>query len=351
MATSETVATTVFNTRRVIDHAFRRCRLVPQQITPEMLDTALDLLFLELSALGNRGIPLWTIDKFILPVYFRTASVPTPLGTIDVFDVNLRENQRLSGANSSSEGVADNAFDADLTTACTQTSAAGFIQMELTSNNTVPIFGILPNVSGTWDISMQFSDDGVAFTTIFTESALIVVDEEWFWRDVEGVGNHKFWRLQANGTTVLDVTELVFQNTPQEIPFYQLNRTDYNNLPNKTRTGRPTQFWYDKNRQRPLLTIWPNPDSQFTFSQITGYLHRQIQDVGTMQQEIECPQRWYLAIMLQLAKHLCKEIKEVDINIIPVVVADAAEELKKVWDGEGDGSDTFFRPNIRPYTA
>ncbi len=90
MATSGTVATTTFNTRKVIDHAFRRCKLVPQQITPEHLDTALDLLFLELSALGNRGIPLWTIDKILLPIYERTASVPTPDGTIDVFDVNLR---------------------------------------------------------------------------------------------------------------------------------------------------------------------------------------------------------------------------------------------------------------------
>lgn len=351
MATSGTVATTVFNTRKVIDHAARRCRLLPQQIAGENLIVALDLLFLELSALGNRGIPLWTIDKFILPIYERTASVPTPDGTIDVFDVNLRENQRLDGTNSSSEGIAGNAFDADLDTACTQTSVAGFIQTQFTSATTVPIFGILPNVSGTWNISLQFSDDGVTFTTIFTQAALTVVAGEWFWQDAEGVGDHLFYRLQANSTTVLDVTELVFQNTPQEIPFYQLNRTDYNNLPNKTRTGRPTQFWFDKNRQNPILTIWPNPDAQFTFAQITGYLHRQIQDVGTMQQEIEVPQRWYLAIVLQLAKHLSKEIKEVDPSVIPQIEADAAWELKRAWDGEGDGSDAYFRPNIRPYTA
>jgi hypothetical protein len=351
MATSGTVATTVFPTRKVIDHAFRRCKLVPQQIAGEPIQVALDLLFLELSALGNRGIPLWTVDKFILPVYERIASVPTPAGTIDVFDVNLRENQRIDGTNSSSEGVADNAFDADLSTACTQTSIAGFIQMELTSNNTVPIYGLLPNVTGTWDFSFQFSDDGITFTDILALSSQAVVAGEWLWFDVEGVGDHLFWRLQASGTTVLDVTELVFQNTPQEIPFYQLNRTDYNNLPNKTRTGRPTQFWYDKDRQNPILTIWPNPELQFTFAQITGYLHRQIQDVGTMQQEIECPQRWYLAVVLQLAKHLCKEIKEVDPALIPIIEADAAWELKRAWDGEGDGSSAFFRPNIRPYTA
>lgn len=351
MPTSGTVATTVFQTRKVIDHAFRRCKMVPQQIASEHLDTALDLLFLELSALGNRGIPLWTIERILLPIYWRTARVPTPAGTIDVFDVNLRENQRLSGTNTATEGNADFAFDADLDTACTQVTPAGNITMELVSPNTVPIYGILPNATGTWDVTFQYSDDDITYTDIFTESALDVVAGEWFWRDVEGVGNHQYWRLQANGTTVLDVTELVFQNTPQEIPFYKLNRTDYSNLPNKTRTGRPTQFWYDKTRQNPELVIWPNPDTQFTFSQITGFLHRQIQDVGTMQMELEFPQRWYLAIVLQLAKHLCKEIKEVQPEIIPIVEADAAWELKRAWDGESDGSDAFFRPNIRPYTA
>lgn len=351
MATSGTVATTTFQTRKVIDHAFRRLKLVPQQIASEMLDAALDLLFLELSALGNRGIPLWTIERILLPIYFRTARVPTPLGTIDVFDVNLRENQRLSGTNSASEGTADNAFDEDIDTACTQVTPAGFIQMELSSANTVPIFGILPNATGTWDVTFQASNDGVTFTDILAVPTLAAVDGEWDWFDVEGVTDFTFWRLQANGTTVLDVRELVFQNTPQEIPFYQLNRTDYSNLPNKTRTGRPTQFWYDKTRQQPELVIWPNPDSQFTFSQITGFLHRQIQDVGTMQQEIECPQRWYLAIVLQLAKHLSKEIKEVPPDVIAQVEADAAWELKRAWDGESDGSDAFFRPNIRPYTA
>lgn len=351
MATSGTVATTVFTTRKVIDHAFRRCKMAPQQVVSEHLDTALDLLFLELSAMGNRGIPLWTIERILLPIYFRTARVPTPAGTIDLFDVNLRTNQRLSGQNSASEGDADLAFDSDIDTACTQVTPDGQITMMLDSASNVPIYGFLPNVTGTWSFEFQFSDDDITYTTIFSRTDIEVTNGEWFWADVEGVTNHQYWRLQATNGTVLDVRELVFQNTPQEIPFYQLNRTDYSNLPNKTRTGRPTQFWYDKRRQQPEIVMWPNPDTQFTYSQITGFLHRQIMDVGTMQQEIECPQRWYLAIVLQLAKHLCKEIKEVDPNIIPIVQQDADYELARAWDGEGDGADVFLRVNLRPYTS
>ena len=351
MATSGTVATTVFQTRKVIDHAFRRIGLAPQQVTSEHIDTALDLLFLELSALGNRGIPLWTVEPILLPLYFRVARVPTPPGTIDVFNVDLRTSQRLSGTNTASEGIADNAFDANIDTACTQVTPAGNITMMLDSATGIPIFGLLPNVTGTWDVTFQFSDDGITYTDIFTRPELEVVNGEWFWADVEGVTNHQYWRLQANGLTVLDVRELVFQNNPNSIDMYKRNRDDYSNLPNATRTGRPTQFWYNKTRQQPEITLWPVPDAESTFRQITGFLHRQIQDVGTMQQEVECPQRWYLAITMQLAKHLIKEIKEADKQLIPVVEQDAAYELARAWDGEGDGSAAFLRVNIGPYTA
>jgi hypothetical protein len=348
MSTSGTVSTTVFSTRKVVDHAFRRAGVPP--LAGENLQVALDLLFLELSALATDGIPLWTITKLLLPIYERKHSVQTPLGTIQVYDVNLRTNQRLSGTNSSSEGDADNAFDGDLNTACTQIAAAGNIDVVLDSASTVPIFGILPNATGTWDISVQYSDDGLAWTTLWTEAALAVVDGEWYWRDVEEVPTAQYWRLQANNLTVLDVTEFVLQNNPSEIPMYQLNRTDYSNLPNKVSTGRPTQFWFDKTIQRPVITLWPSPEAQFTFSQITGYVQRQIQDVGTLQEELELPQRWYMAIVLLLAKHLVREIKEADITKQPGIDQDSAIELKRAWGSEGDGSDTFLRVNISPYT-
>ena len=351
MATSGTVGTTVFKTRKIIDHAFRRCGMIPQQITSEHLETAQDLLFLVLSSLGTNGTPLWTVNKLLLPMYDRVGSVSTPLGTIDVLDINLRTAQRQLGEiNSASEGTADDAFDSDLSTACTQVAAAGWIQTVMDSAVSIPIFGILPNASGSWDFDVQYSDDGITWTTLFSEAAYAMVAGTWYWRDVEGVPEAQYWRLQATGTTVLDVKELVFQNQPTEIPMYKLNRTDYNNLPNKTFTGRPLQFWFDKEISQPVLRLWPVPSAGYTFSQITGYSHRQIQDVGTLQEEIEVPQRWYLAIVLELAKNLVTEIKEADINRAPVIFQQSSEETRKAWGSESDGSVVRLLPRISPYT-
>jgi hypothetical protein len=75
-----------------------------------------------------------------------------------------------------------------------------------------------------------------------------------------------------------------------------------------------------------------------------------MQDVGELTDELQVPDRWYLAIVCSLASHLAREIKEVNVELIPIIDADAALYLSDAWTGEGDGSDTFLRPNISPYT-
>lgn len=357
MPTSGTVGSTIFTNQQIIDHAFRRCKMVPQEIVDEHLETALDLLWLFTQTLNNKGIKLWNVIPLIEPIYPGVPTVPCPLGTEDTYTINLRNSNRVTGTASASEGTADNAFDGDLTTACTQVSAAGNITMDLGSDGatSIVIFGILPNASGSWDYVIEAATDS-AFTSpvvYITRTAQTVVDQEWLWVDVQPpdlTTEFQFWRLRATGTTVLDVRELYYGNTPNEIPMYKLNRNDYANLPDKASRGRPTQFWYDKQRTQPEIELWPSPAAEHTFDQVTGFVQRQMQDVGVMTDELEVPDRWYLAIVCGLAAHLAREIKEVRAELIPIIDADAALYLKDAWDGEGDESETYLRPNISPYT-
>jgi hypothetical protein len=282
--------------------------------------------------------------------------VPCPLGTEDTYTINLRNGNRVTGDATASEGVADNAFDGDLATACTQLAALGTITMDLGSDGAtaIPTFGIMPNVSGLWDYVIEASNDNfVTAVTYITKTEQEVVQDEWLWEDVQAPSReteYQYWRLRATGTTVLDVIELVYQNKPNEIPMYKLNRNDYANLPNKVSTGRPTQFWYDKQRTRPEIELWPAPGAEFTFDQITGFIQRQVQDVGALTDELEVPDRWYLAIICELARQLSREIKEVDVSQLPFIDTDAEKYLKDAWDGETDESEAYLRPNISPYT-
>jgi hypothetical protein len=355
MPTSGTVGSTIFRNQQIIDHAFRRCKMVEQEITGEHITIALDMLWLWTQTLVNKGIKLWNVIPLLLPIYERQATVPCPLGTVDTYTINLRNLQRITGTATASEGVAGNAFDSDLTTACTQLAALGTISMALDSATNVSTFGIMPNVSGDWDYVIEGSNDNfVTATTLLTRTGQAVVINEWLWVDVQGVlgGVNDFdaYRLRATGTTVLDVIELFYGNKPNEIPMYKLNRNDYANLPDKASTGRPTQFWYDKQRTQPEIELWPNPGAEFTFNQVTGFVQRQLQDVGVMTDELEVPDRWYLAIVCNLAAQMGREIKEVDEIIIPRLDLDAKTYLDDAWTGETDESEVYLRPNISPYT-
>ena len=352
MATSGTVSTTVFNTRKVIDHAFRRCKLSPQQITPEYIETAQDLLFLFLSTLASKGIALWAIDKVILPLYAYQQTVPCPVGTVDVLNANLRTSTRVTNETlfTSSEGFAEYAFDGDIDTECVQTLPAGWIQSQLDSVTAAPLFGILPGSSGLWDVSIQASQDGITWTTLYTNDALIALDGEWHWIDIQGVIPYLYYRLQANNLTVLNVREFYVGNLPNEIEIAKVNRDDYANLPNKFFTGRPVQFWYNKQRDQPLMEIWPAPMEQYTFAQLVLYTQRYVQDVGSMTQELEVPQRWYKPIMLQLGKDLAGEIAEVQPGVANEIAMELMPVLREAWDSETDSAPSYILPNISCYT-
>jgi hypothetical protein len=217
MATSGTVGSTIFLNQQIIDHAFRRCKMVPQEITVEHLDTALDLMWLFCMTLVNKGIKLWNVQPIILPIYEAEQTVPLPLGTEDILDINLRTQTRITGTASATEGVADNAFDGDVTTACTQTSTLGTITMALESATAIRTFGILPTVTASWDFVIEATNDNfVTSTALITRTAQAMVAGEWLWIDVEGVTAFDGYRLRATGTTVLDVLELVYHSLTRQ---------------------------------------------------------------------------------------------------------------------------------------
>lgn len=334
----------------VLDHGFRRAGIPAEKITSEMIITAKNILFLKMSALANRGIPLWSIQRILIPMYVGTRIVPTPTGVVDVLNVNLRTNQRLSGTASASSGTADNAFDGDLDTACTNTAVAEYIQLALSSATRVTTVGILPNASGTWTYTVEGSDDGVTFTTLYTATAEAVVAGTWIWFDFDADHEYSYYRLQAGATTTLDVTEFVLSNTPMEVPAALINRDDYFNLPDKSFLGRPTQYWLDKQRDQLEINLWPSPGAEFTFAQLVVQAQYYLQDVGTMSQTLDIPQRWYDFIVWSLSADVILEMPEADRSRLPVVEARAGAAYQDAWAGETDRAPLKMVPRIRPYT-
>lgn len=326
MAVSGTVSQTTFNTRKVIDHAFRRCRLPPQGISSEMIATANEALYLILSGLANRGIQLWCIQKDILPLYEAVSQIPLPVGTVDILNANFRTLTELTG---------------------TETTTSTTVTIDFGQETQVTNVGVLFNGASV-GYTIQTSADGSTWTTLATVADPSLTAGQWNWTDLQGSVARQYCRVVGSGT--LNQEDVYFGNTPTEIPMARINRDDYSNLPNKTAQGRPLQYWLDRQRDYPIMNVWQVPNGDFTFAQVVCYVKRYIMDVGTMTQEIEVPQRWYDAIVYCLAAKLAEELPSVDPSMLPVLDQKMLRALKEAEDEERDNSPIYFTPNIAIYT-
>jgi hypothetical protein len=347
------VSTTVFTIGDMIDRAFGRCKVAPQQVTDEYIAIARQMLYLHLSTLGNEGIPLWCKKREIYPIYEAQQSVQLLPGVIDILSANLRTATRITGFASSSEGVAQAAFDSNLNTACTQTEPDGWIQVQSSGPVNPPLYGLMPNVSAVWDFVIQGSNDGFNWNNIYVGDQVDIRGGEWFWTDVQGVPQtgYSFFRLQAMNDTILDISEFVVQSRPNEIPMAKINMDDYANLPDKWFLGRPVQYFFDKAVPNPEILVWPSPQAQFTYNQFIVVVNRYNEDVGDdLTIEVEVPQRWKLAIMTELARNLALEIPEVKPEVMALLGPEADKQLAKAWASESDGAPTYLHANIRCYT-
>ena len=327
MAYSGTVSQTTFNTRRVIEHAARRCKMPAQTLSSEHVDIANDNLYLLLSALANEGAPLWCIQKTIYPLYDGTPYVTTYSGTVDILNANLRWLQEVTGS--------------DVDTSTTRVT-------EFQSPTQVSTIGILwtqPSVP----VEFARSDDGVTWEIIQSEVPNVGTGE-WSWYDLDSSVSASYFRVRATSGT-LGFSQIYLGNTPTEIPLARLNRDDYTNLPNKSfQSNRPLQYWLDRQSLSPVMNLWPVPNSAASVMQIVVWAHRHIMDVGTMTQEIEVPQRWYEAIVSMLAAKLAMEYTEVDPQLIPMLDTKAQQALYIAQQEERDNSPINIAPSIGAYT-
>jgi hypothetical protein len=327
MAFSQTVSATVFNTDRLVTTAARRCRLNSAQLTAEHWDIARNNLYLTLSDLANRGIPLWCITKIIMPLYEGVGDLTLPLGVVDVLNQNLRVLQEVTGTN---------------------TDTATSRTVEFSSAAHVSTAGVKWNATSV-PIALERSDDGVTWTTVQSETPQAVTGE-WSWYDLQSVVDALYFRVRATSGT-LAFSDIYLGNNPNETPMARLNRDQYSALPDKTfKNNRPLQFWFDRTVRYPVMHLWPIPNATAESYQVVAWVHRQIMDVGTLTQEVEVPQRWYEAIVCQLARKMAREIAEVNPAVIPLLDNDAATALAYAQAEERDNSPMTIIPNISAYT-
>lgn len=356
MATSGTVGQTVINVQTLIDHGARRCGKLAEELTSEQLVSAKESLYYLLSNLVNKGIQYWAVEKTIIGLSPNKYIYALPVGAVDALNVLYRTMNRPTGSYSTSAGgTVANAFDGDTSSVCTQTSANGNIGVYYGVDNPVYVgsVGILPYVAGggtaSWTLSIEYSTDNTTWSTLYNIGTVTVTDNQWLWYDIDPGQDVVAYRLVASGGTTLSLRELYFGNNSREIQMARLNRDDYTNLPNKNFTAnQPYQYWFNRTIPQPEIYLWPVPSDPFV--QMTVWYSNQIQDVGDLTDELQIPQRWYLAIQNLLAHQMSMELPAMQTDRIRYLEEQATKTLYEVEQEERDKSPIYWAPNISVYT-
>lgn len=101
-------------------------------------------------------------------------------------------------------------------------------------------------------------------------------------------------------SSTVDLLEVVLRRNNTDYVLTRFSRQDYMELPNKDQSGRPTNFWVDKQLTNYVVYMWPITDQ--SADQIRYYRMVQLQDVnGTGSETLNLPYLWSDAIVSALA--------------------------------------------------
>lgn len=122
-----------------------------------------------------------------------------------------------------------------------------------------------------------------------------------------------------------------------------LGREDYRNLPNKTQTGTPVQFYYDPQRTNGRLSLWLPPSDERYTMRFTALIA--IEDFDQSTDEPDFPQEWIEAIGYNLATRLFSSYGDTLTAIDRAEIKETALTLKETLrQFDQDTASVSFQP-------
>lgn len=332
--TTGAVSTVAYDTRTVIDRAYGTLGLTPQQITGEKIQIAQDLLSLVLADLVNTSSPLWCLEKVLITLAQGQRTYTLPVGTNDVNRAFYRTMSNVTPA------TATNLLGA-------YTVDFGLNPAGINNDTSVTTWAI-DWIGAAIPVTFQASEDGLTWTATGDSGLVSSSGSGTIWYDMKVSNAKRYWRVIPTAGS-LSITSARVYNTPNDINMYRMNKDQYWNQTNKFFQGRPLQFYLNR-FLTPTMDLWPQPDLLAQQNVMVVYRQRLIMDIGSMQQAIEVPTRWFYTIIFALGDALSYVTPEAKPNNIAMVQSRAQQMLKTAWTEERDKSPVQFNVNLRAYT-
>lgn len=128
---------------------------------------------------------------------------------------------------------------------------------------------------------------------------------EHLWNITEGyinlVANTASYSLTPKPHRIISVR---YRNTSSiDLPMSEMTREEYFDLPQKTATGIPTQWYFDKQSATRSIYVWPVMSSVTTETLRVSY-RRKIEDIDNLDDDLDVPQEHLEVVDFNLAARL-----------------------------------------------
>jgi len=355
MAYSNTTGQTTINVDQLISFAFRDAGKTAEEMTPELVGAAKQALFYNLQNLSNLGVNLWLLENQLYGALTQQQQLVLPKTTIDVREANwvyvqnIQASEYLPIANPDSPAAFS--LSPTLSTPASTTGYANYFGTAYQQSQSVYYVGwncYAPNTTQTYNLAFEYSDNG---TTWFLKEQFPVItmsDYEWKYFNISTTEPHLYWRLRETVATSFSVRQVVFSTSQQVIPLARLNRDDYWNLPNKQFPSvRSLQYWFNRTIE-PSMYLWPVPNNPYQMFQLI--VEKQMEDVGSLTNQIYVPDRWINCVQKQLSHSMALQLPGVDMPRIQYLEAQAEKAFMQASEEDRDKSPIYFQPNFSYYT-
>ena len=277
------------NVAEYVEEAFERCGLeLRTGYDARTARRSLNLLFADWA---NRGLNRWTIKQFSQTVASGIAEYPVGTITLAV---------SASGSFSIAETITGGTSGATASVVTKPTSTSLTI--------TVP--------SGTFSASETITGGTSGASTTTTAAA----------------------SLEDTQSTI-DILSGVIRRSSSDISVTRISRDDYLTIANKSTTGRPTQFYVDR-QITPVVKIWPTPENstdEFIYDRLV-----RIDDADTSVDTVAVPFRFYPCLTAGLAYYLSLKKAPDRIQILKGLYE---EEFQRAADEDRDKANINLVPS------
>lgn len=273
-----------------VEEAFERCGLEVR--TGYDLKTARRSLNLMLADWSNRGLNQWTIEQTSITLAEDISDYPGGTLTMTV---------GASGSFTVGETITGG------------TSAATASVTSLPSSTTMAI--TLP--SGTFTSGETLTGGTSSATTTLSAAVDLTTVQK-----------------------TIDILSAVITRDSTDYAITRLSRDDYLGVPNKAQTGRPSQFFLDR-QITPVLKVWPTPENNTDIIKFDRLVR--MDDADDYTNTMQIPFRFYPCLAAGLAYYLA--IKRAP-DRIPLLKSIYDEEFNRAMEEDRDRASLTITPGL-----